>query len=743
MPFVKKWTRVVAICAIVAVAAVTLVFTMQPEEEEPPVRAAAPNGYADFAVAVDPDFSKTVSSQLAELGDDPVLGFRGAGSPAEKEAADLLAQTMRDIGLENVTVDKAQSDGWTFGGATILYKTAGGISTTAALGGYQTDVVASDERVPIAYLGKGTAADYDGIDVEGKLVLIDIDQENEWWINYPAYQAHLKGARAVIACSVMPEAMEERIGSQDICGDADAPALAISAGDSRAIRDAIKASGYESGGVRQIDVILNADSRVVKNKGTQNVWGEIPGKTKDSIMFIAHYDGYYHSFYDDAAGVGIVLGIAKAMREGGIKPEKTFRFVLHGAEEWGKSGTEADWATGAYEQIVYNRPEWAESGFALFNVDSGYPLKSMKSFSVNAPDELRDFVSSSISSFGDRGALSISPDISPPSTYREDFIYNASGIPTFATDGGEGDAQYFESMYHSSADRLEVGGYSVDGVRGMSRYLGYAALMLDGIPIRPLVFANRMVHFRDTLNAEEGGDTPSKYASVHLIANADRAAETANKLDTFISRFNADYALELTLLDPRTGGQSQGSQENLDDMKKRAKDINSNLFKIYREMQDRMLKLDRNLEAGFANEGIQQNLACLESAKMALQSGDMDTALGELSEIESVYSATAFDKETCDYFSANLIEKVKGTWAEGRVVSEACYADDVVRSLLGRPENGEGGYAVEIGMIDKLIEGQAAALTEIYNGQEESLALLIDSMNELLDTYSPEEETEV
>ena len=49
------------------------------------------------------------------------------------------------------------------------------------------------------YLGKGTEADYEGKDVTGKLVLVDINQRDEWWINYPVYQAHLKGAAAVIA----------------------------------------------------------------------------------------------------------------------------------------------------------------------------------------------------------------------------------------------------------------------------------------------------------------------------------------------------------------------------------------------------------------------------------------------------------------------------------------------------------------------------------------------------------------
>ena len=35
--------------------------------------------------------------------------------------------------------------------------------------------------------------------MRGKLVLVHINQRNDWWINYPAYQAHLRGAAAILA----------------------------------------------------------------------------------------------------------------------------------------------------------------------------------------------------------------------------------------------------------------------------------------------------------------------------------------------------------------------------------------------------------------------------------------------------------------------------------------------------------------------------------------------------------------
>ncbi len=55
------------------------------------------------------------------------------------------------------------------------------------------------KRFDLVYLKKGTAKDYENIDVKGKLVLIEINQREEWWFNYPVYQAHLKGAKALIA----------------------------------------------------------------------------------------------------------------------------------------------------------------------------------------------------------------------------------------------------------------------------------------------------------------------------------------------------------------------------------------------------------------------------------------------------------------------------------------------------------------------------------------------------------------
>ena len=62
--------------------------------------------YADDAVSEDAvTFARTVTQTIADMGDNPDVGNRSSGSPAEKQAAGFIEQTMKDIGLQNVTVD--------------------------------------------------------------------------------------------------------------------------------------------------------------------------------------------------------------------------------------------------------------------------------------------------------------------------------------------------------------------------------------------------------------------------------------------------------------------------------------------------------------------------------------------------------------------------------------------------------------------------------------------------------------
>ena len=90
----------------------------------------------------------------------------------------------------------------------------------------------------MVYLGRGTAEQYENIDVTGKLVLIDINQREEWWINFPVYQAHLKGAAALIAVqdNGYGEIHNTALNAQDIAGPKEAAAFSISQADAAVLK---------------------------------------------------------------------------------------------------------------------------------------------------------------------------------------------------------------------------------------------------------------------------------------------------------------------------------------------------------------------------------------------------------------------------------------------------------------------------------------------------------------------------
>ena len=154
-----------------------------------------------FYESVDADYSYDVMQKLISFQTNEDLGFRTAGSAAEKEAAEYIEDEMKAIGLENVNKEPVTVDSFTFKNADLRYENNGN-ENKIEMAMFQSTYKAKNEEVEIVYAGKGTAEDYEDLDVNGKIVLIDINQADEWWINWPSYQAKVKGAKAVIAVNV-------------------------------------------------------------------------------------------------------------------------------------------------------------------------------------------------------------------------------------------------------------------------------------------------------------------------------------------------------------------------------------------------------------------------------------------------------------------------------------------------------------------------------------------------------------
>lgn len=634
--------------------------------------------FAAFDKAIDLDFAKEVNEKLAAFGDDPALGMRSAGSPAETEACKYLEGVMKEIGLQNVTVDETTLDCWTFNGANLTFRDAEGNLQTIDLGGYQTQITAKNEPVELVDVDRGTIDDYEGLDVRGKLVLLDIDQEEDWWINYPAYQARLKGARAVIAMQEFAEEGDDRIGVQDICGPADAPALAISKQGADALRAAIKASGKQS-----VQVTLNADSQVTENGTSHNLYGEIPGTTDETIFVFAHMDGYFHAAYDDANGVGVSMGIAKAMIDSEYTADRTIRFCIHGAEEWGREGSEYDWSAGAYEEIATNHPDWTKGAIAIVNNDGGYAVQGEKYKGTRSSDELISFVKNSIGDLNEASENEWSYD--GLSTYTEDFYWTRVGVPAITAGDGEG-TRYDDVGYHSSYDSWENLPVDDTAYTDAIRTYGKLVLDLDALHVRPMDFSSRLTNFQESLN-EKAVDRFENTLSAALAA----AAELEEQMN-----------------------EAEQSED-----RSRAIAMNQKTQKVYKALQDALLGLDFEPEAIIRHDLYEENIRNLHHAIEALEEGDAEKAFDEyLSSVDNAWYQMYFDKATCDYMARQLFEKRDDTWGSGLIEWPEADTGDVVRSLKAKMGKEKADYSAEIKQLRALEKQQKEYLEQVYAAEQ-------------------------
>ena len=190
-----------------------------------------------FGSAANSQYAYSIAHRLAtdlHLHNNATYGGRQAGSDAEHAAADYLADEMRRIGLSDVEKAAAKCDKWQFNGASFTVN-----GTEYPVYTYATASTAPEGiTAPIVYVGRGTMYDYEGVDVKGKIVLVDIDQRADWWITYPMLEAEHQGAAAILAANVggFGQVADDALNSQDICGPTSIPTCSIGVRASREIR---------------------------------------------------------------------------------------------------------------------------------------------------------------------------------------------------------------------------------------------------------------------------------------------------------------------------------------------------------------------------------------------------------------------------------------------------------------------------------------------------------------------------
>ena len=654
---------------------------------------------------VDVDYSYNLALKLEEIRSNEKLGYRTAGSEAELATGDMLKEEMERIGLQDVTKDAFTLDTWTFTKAQLCFEDGAGEEYVAELGGYQTDFVTDGaETFTVIDGGQGTEADLAGLDVTGKLVLVDINQRADWWINYPAYEAHLAGAAAVIAVQDggYAEVSDDALNAQDVCGPSDAPAFSMSRTDAALLRAAMDENG-------EANVTLDADSRVEMDGTSYNVIGTIPGRdTESMVLMSAHYDSYFAGFQDDNAAIALMMGIAKGLIDSGYQPEKTLVFCAMAAEEWGVSNTRYDWSTGAYNQIFRVHPEWVGKVIA----DINFELPAMNEGTadqIRTSYELKTFVDGFKSTVPQVDG--VFPDgieiIVPTQTWSDDFSLSIAGVPSSVTALRGGFAQ---THYHSQFDDRDT--YSREAFLFHHNMYGLLMMAYDHCAVSPLDFSTRLSVLRESMD-----DTVMTAEQMDALnAALDEAEAAAGTAWAKVSEANAAYQQAL----------DAGDTDKADELLAEAREMNVNVLAAFKFAEDSFVRLTWEDSSIFPHEHSQNNLLALEGAAEALKQGDSAAALDEyLYLVDNNWYAYDWSRETFEYFTDYVLNQSADRlmWGAGRVQGHEDLFD-VIRSLQEKYGDSSADYTAELARLDQAVETQRTMLNEQVEHEVSALEAL-------------------
>ena len=383
-----------------------------------------------------PEYLRHVVERLASIGSHP-LGFRVAGTPEEREAVDFIAGEMRSLGLENVVEEPVPVDGWRLEEAYV--ELADGDRVEAASFGGVPETGRRGVEGDLVRVGRGGRRQLDGIDVRGKIALVEW-QVARLWPYHVGLELGLRGAKAMVLYA--PEGGPfyqalDALGTFDGIWHAEGPPCVTIRRE-----DAPKLEG-------RVRVVLHAPR---KPSTGWNVVGELPGRRRGAPAIVAgHHDGWFQAAFDDATGVAVTLELARAFVEAGVRPQRTIAFVSHTAEEYGIAESAYDWCYGAWYQVVVEHREWTTGSPFYLNVEGSGSRGD--AFTLDVPPELKRWIRRHCRAAERDGLLPHGWKLAAPTTWTEVWPFLAAGIPAInvSTFTDEFERTEYHTQYDTAA----------------------------------------------------------------------------------------------------------------------------------------------------------------------------------------------------------------------------------------------------------------------------------------------------
>lgn len=670
---------------------------------------------------VDSQYGYEIAKKLLEFKTIPE-GFRLAGTAAEYEAGKWIADEMRQIGLKDVTIEAFPVDAWEFKGASVMVNSSERETETLRAGSFTCLEGTSEEGISgeLVYVGVGTKEQYEGVDVKGKIVLVDTDSYHTYWYNALFNQAEARGAVAVVATVVGTGPgtyNDDLITTHDVMGTVKIPAVMLTKGDGDKLR-----SRLING--EKIIATVKSDINITPDAEAHYVYGILPGRNKNRYIIVGgHYDAYWEGFLDNATSLGTTLTMAKAMIDAGYEPESTYVFLSNGAEEYGVADTYFDFCAGS-TAILKNHPEWIGNTI-IYNNYELTAINQTGRFEVVCSPGCEKGMNLLL------GELNI-PQETFVMTMRgvgaDDAIFSRAGIPSYMnvcthfSDDGTGmaidnkeSAQNYDHTQYDNIDR-----YDADVFDFNNKIHGLINMSYDNMLILPIDFAKHLELFMEGIEHQTLRSLYPRYEELELVIGqlSEKATDSYEKAVEINERFINLKAV-------------------CGDSKKWAELYDLSWPECQKLLEGNKLLQENIYKYGPFSNIIQGHIqpysyvTAIDALLDELKAGKCGSAFERLVGLDNNYMVFDFDKEVYQKIALDAFsESAPMSWGYGKTLP---FPDlyDVLEHIIIKDEKEESGYKEEIAYLEKVRNEQYDILIETLDKEMKTLELISEVLSEI------------
>jgi hypothetical protein len=408
---------------------------------------------AVVALAADTDTDRLIQealkpsaleTNLRRLTDE--IGGRVPGTPAMQRAVDWGVAAFKEAGADNVhTEEFSIQNSWAEGATEMTAELSSGTTfKVRAVSVAWAPALPASRHLPVVFVGMGTPPEFAAAgNISGKLILVDSKVLANWDDLMGEYgrapgviDLALKGkAKAIAFISTREHGILYR-HANSVAGEIDSiPQVMVARQDGERIARLLQTGNS-----------LWADLAIPNQIGgafkSWNVVAEIRGREKpdEFVVLGAHLDSWElgTGALDNGCNSALVIDTLRAIKNSGLKPRRSIRFILFSGEEEGMIGSRA-YATSHRSELD------KAAGVVIFDAGTG----KTTGFSVGGRHDIAASAAPMVAPLEQFGANKL---LTTAESGTDHFDFMLEGVPTFVAEQDE--ANYLEN-YHATTDTFD------------------------------------------------------------------------------------------------------------------------------------------------------------------------------------------------------------------------------------------------------------------------------------------------